>query len=334
MPEGIDMLERLSTRPPFPPTPIDVLRERARSRRRRRLARRGASTLTVTALVVVGLVALRGSPSDTVTTSPTPRGRPEVVSGPGGATLQAASGLTLSPASGLDPISDVEVRFDEAPVGDVVAAECAAEVVTVAPGARSSWCGNARNLNDGNAVGLNVTAKVSTSHGRIDCTRAPGRCVVAARFVGRRGGSAHFNRFAPLAFAPISPRLTNDIGVEGGLPDPINDGQQIALSAGSFAAGEVVQVEECRSAAFDHPPDQGPPPAALCDQVRRQTMVAGDDGTIIGPVTIYRDIGKRTAAGIEWQACDPCSLWLLGDVGAQAGMSLDVAPTRTPIHSP
>ena len=329
--DGIDVLERLSDHPPFPPTPIDVLRERARSRRSRRMARRGACAVTLTALVVVGLVALRGSPSHKTVISPTPRGRPEVVSGgSGGATLQAPFGLTLSPASGLDAISDVEVGFDKAPVGSVAAAECAAEVVTAAPGAQSTWCASVRPLNAGNAFGLNVTAKISTSHARIDCTRAPGRCVVAARFVG---GSPQFDRFAPLAFVPIRPRLTNAVGVVGGMPDPINDGQQITLDGDGFAAGEVVQVEQCRSGAYDHPPDQGPPPAALCDQVRHQTTVAGDDGTVTEPVTIYRDIGKRTAAGVEWQACDPCSLWLLGDVGTQAGLSLFVRPTGSPIHS-
>lgn len=354
MPDVTELLERLAEQPPSTPLPVDEIRARARHRRqrhRRRVASAsGLGVVMVVALAVAGVRVLDRSAPEVGT------GGSGVEPAPEAPTLvESRGGLALTPAGGLDDGDPVALSLDPDPGGEVVATQCAAEVLDFTDegrdetaGSRSrqqpreparllptDFCGSTFYLRSP-AGRPDLTMEVSrlqrTPSGEVDCASAPGRCVVMV------GDGPVGDRFAPLVFAedlaPVPPPTLELEGVDG----PVEDGQLVRVVGRDFSRsrGDEVEVMQCIGEAGDTFDDSpvgrgGDDPLARCDLARTVTAPLAPDGTFTTEVRVFREIVTYESVAAQpdapWAACEPCVL-----VAGDTPLPIEVVGSGEPIR--
>lgn len=327
MPEVTELLERLADRPPWEPAPVGAIRARARRRRQRR-QRRSTVALGLAAIVAVvaGFVVVRDGGEGDVEVRTTPTSSP-----PNGPTLTESIGpLSLNPSSGLRDGDTIELTYFRDPGGELVATQCAAEVLEFTDqepgdvaGIPTDWCGTVFHLRSPAGrpdLTMEVTRIQRSPAGDVDCASAPGRCVVmeGPGFVGRH--------FAPLVFAEGLPPVADPTLRLERPGDDLADGEVVRVVGSHFpaSAGEV-QLVQCVGRADEVLDGTSDP----CDVARSTWVPVADDGTFTTEVRVFRDVvtSDSLSGPGPWTACEPCLL-----VAGDARLPLDVTATDEPVH--
>lgn len=200
--------------------------------------------------------------------------------------------LRVEPSTDLVDGQTVSVSGPFEP-GDVAGAgQCAVE--GLASSDPTPWC----DLNVARTdTSFTVVRTIETSHGLVDCTERPGRCVIGIR-------TGNGDLVAPISFDPsLGPVPTPTIELDR---TSVEDGGAVVVRGRDFTAGAEVYLTQCTG--------------EVCDQARASRVTADTGGVFESRFLAYGDI----QTGADWQRCDPCTLTARSQRQPPAVAPLDV----------
>ncbi len=336
MPAPEQMLSELSDHPPVAPTPVGRIRDRARRRVRRRRALRATAVLAVALAVGAGVASVADDdPVDDVSAGPGPEStEAPTTSASLPATVVPGESLVIDPSEGLVDGTLVSISLDDVDGGEVVIAQCAAEVGDVPGGDTSQilrWCPGLVYADAGQPLTYAVRRVLHTAGGSIDCAE-PDRCVLAVRVDGVGGAE---DRFAVLRFRDdLPPVVEPEVDVDGD-EGTVGDGDRLLLTLTGVETGEDVYVAQCIADAAIG--DMGAP-ADLCSTARSLTRTVRDGPETQVRFTAFHDVlvdaTDDEAYLPGWTPCTPCVVMV--SVGARtapvARIPLEMEATDAPIR--
>jgi hypothetical protein len=297
-------------------------------RARRRLTAVATTTVVVSVLVAAVLVAGAGRDGDgEVRTGPSEEPRePRLAIGeaplelPPEKLVRVAEGVTAAPASDLRD-GDVVTLDLATPTlrDDAMAFVCAAEVLDHLDEwlAGMEWCSEPSVVGATDRADVTVARQFRTAGGRVDCSDAPGRCVVAVA-----DGPVAGLRYAPLAMAGGLGEDATQVRVYGA-DEPLHDGDDIRIEAEGFPAWATVRIELCTP--------------EVCDQSMRGVSVTADrEGRLELDFRVFHEFQHTFSDGVEtpaveWVACTDCRLDV-GDGVARLSLPVEIVPPAEPIR--
>jgi hypothetical protein len=304
---------------------------RLRARRRLTAAIGGAIAVASALVAVLALISGPRPDEDTIVIEPTPlqiQVATSTIPPAPEAPVAGMQGLEATPTEGLRDGDTVTLRFPT-PIGSAMLLTCAAEAVDYAGDNVQALarCGDPWLQVEPTAEAtVTVQSVIRTEAGIVDCSSAPGRCIVVAS-----AGPSDF-RYAPLSFAPLPPDEEASEAariVVAGVYDSLGDGDTVRIGGYGFQPGQALTIAQCR----DH---------ADCDAGGRDLRVLADeDGRFETDFTVFHDIGRLTpiAGGdwrrLEWSACSPCLLRVWSDrqdFALPIGLADDDHPIRPRIE--
>lgn len=337
MPAPEQILAEMADHPPIPPTPVEAIRARARRRVRRRRAL-GAAALVVAVLAVgaaVGAVSA-DDPADDVATGPgpDPTDAPTTTTEPPTTSVVPEEGLTLTPGEDLEDGTVVDVALDEPATGQLIVAQCAAEVRDVGPGDTADvleWCPGFTYVEPGQPVTYTVRRALHTRSDTIDCAQ-PDRCLLAVRAGGVESGD---DRFAVLRFRDDLPPLAEVEADVDGDEGTVGDGDRLLVTLTGVQTGEDVRIMQCIPDAYT---DETGLPTDLCSSARSLERTVRDGPETQVGFTAFHDVMVDATVDQDylarWTPCTPCTLLVrVGDrPGPVAEVPLEMEATDTPIR--
>jgi hypothetical protein len=305
--EFVTSLRSLPDRPPVAPRPVDDIARRARRARHGRRARRGVgAAVTIAAAVVIGVNVVGSSPT-----------RVEVgpATTPTTVTLAPSRGMSVTPSTGLEDGTEVDVQLANDPGGEFAVAQCAIEAVDAA--AAVDWCDSSvqylRSPAGTPTTTFQVARVMETTRGLIDCAETARRCVI-----GVRGPTSTPDRYAAISFrSDLPPVPIPELAL--GETD-LDAGDIVTVRADGFPVSTEVVVMQCLAIAAGA---AGADDFGDCDMARAKQANTDTDGRFTTDFLVAHEM--LTYDG--WEPCDPCTLRAFTPGAPAADIALAIAGT-------